>query len=198
MCEPATLAMALTGLSIVTSAASGVVNYMGQARQAATQAAYQQQLVQSRDEQITENNQLANESFLQQARQVNYRLQEEDEKASQDIQQVQREAAQARATARVSAGEAGVSGLSVENLFADFYRQEAAYRDSVRRNRQFGRLQAKEDIKGLRAQAQGRIASLRPYLPEPVVRPNFMGTALEIGVDAFNRGSALASSFRTR
>lgn len=198
MCEPATMAMALTGLSIVTSAAGSIVGYMGQAQQASAQAAYQQQLVVSRNEQIAENNRLANESYLQQASQLRLRQQQEDEKASQDIQQTQKEAAQARARARVATGEAGVSGLSVDGLLSDFYRQEDVFRESVRRNREIGSLQTTEDIKGFRAQAEGRIASIRPYIPEPVVRPNFLGTALEIGVNTFNKGAYLADSFRTR
>ncbi len=197
MCEPTTWAIALTGLSIVTSAASSIANYAGQQQQATAQATYQQQLAQERDEQILENNKLANESYLQQAQQINLGQQQEAEKAAQEIQSAQREAAQARARTRVAAGEAGVAGLSVESLFADFYRQEAVYRESIRRNREFSKQQAKENIRGLRGEAQGRIASIKPYIPEPIVRPNFLGMALEIGTDAFTRGSNLTSTFRT-
>ncbi len=196
MCNPATAVLALGALSIVTSAATGIIQYVGQRQQADAQTQYQAALMQARNQEIQDNMALANESFLQQSQQLHLRDQQEDESASQDIQKVQIEAAKARATARVAAGEAGVSGLSVDSLLADFYRQEDVFRESVRRNRQLGRLQTKEDIKGLRAQAQGRIASVRPYIPEPIVRPNFLGTGLQILTDTAMRGSSLADRFR--
>ncbi len=196
MCEPATISLALGGLAIVTSAATGIVSYIGQSQQASAQASYQAQLGQARNQQILENARLAQESYLQQAQQLNLRQQQEDEKASQQIQQTRLDAAQARATTRVATGEAGVAGLSVDNLLRDFYRQEDVFNESVRRNREFSRFQSQEDIKGLRAQAEGRIASVQPYIPEPVVRPNLLGTALQIVGDVAERGSGLADKYK--
>lgn len=196
MCEPATISLALGGLAIATSAATGIVSYIGQSQQAEAQASYQAQLAQARNQEIVENAQLAQESYLQQAHQLNLRQQQEDERASQDIQQTRLEAAQARAMTRVAAGESGVAGLSVDNLLRDFYRQEDVFNESVRRNRDFSRLQTQEDMKGLRAQAQGRIASVRPYLPEPIIRPNLLGSALQIVTDVGARGSNLADQYQ--
>ena len=198
MCEPisATAAAVLSGLAIVTSTVSGIVGYMGQQQQANQQAAYQAALVQQRNQQIYQNQRLAQESYLQQAQQVNLRQQQEGEKASQAIQSTQVDALQAKATARVAAGESGVSGLSVENLLADFDRQNAIYRGSVRRNLEFSRQQSQEDIKGLRAQAEGRYQEIQPYLPEPIARPSFLGTALSIGTNAFTQTSSAVSAYR--
>jgi hypothetical protein len=197
MCEPATISLALGGLAIATSAATGIVSYMGQQRQADAGVAYQEALIQSHNNQMIQNAALATESYTQQAQQLAVREQEEDEKAGQDIQQTQLEAAQARARARVAAGEAGVAGLSVDSLFADFYRQEDIFRESVRRNRELGRQQYKRNLKGLQSQAQGRIASIQPYVPKPVIRPSFLGSALQIGSDVFTQGAGLANTFRT-
>jgi hypothetical protein len=197
MCEPATISLALGGLAIATSAATGIVSYMGQQRQADAGVTYQEALIQSHNNQMIQNAALATESYTQQAQQLAVREQEEDEKASQDIQQTQIEAAQARARARVAAGEAGVAGLSVDSLFADFYRQEDIFRESVRRNRELGRQQYKRNLKGLQSQAQGRIASIQPYVPKPVIRPSFLGSALQIGSDVFTQGAGLANTFRT-
>jgi hypothetical protein len=191
MCEPisATAAAVLSGLAIVTSTVSGIVGYAGQQQQANQQAAYQAALVQQRNQQISENQRLAQQSYLQQANQVNLKQQQEGEAASQAIQSTQIDALQAKARARVAAGESGLSGLSVENLLADFDRQDAVYRDSVRHNLQYSRLQSQEDIKGLRAQAEGRYQEIQPYLPEPITRPSFLGTALSIGTNAFTKGN---------
>jgi hypothetical protein len=198
MCEPisATAAAVLSGLAIVTSAVSGIVGYVGQQQQANQQAAYQAALVQQRNQQIAQNQQFAQQSYLQQANQVNFRQQQEAEKASQAIQVTQVDALQAKATARVTAGESGVSGLSVENLLADFDRQNAIYQGSVRRNLDFSRQQSQEDIKGLRAQAEGRYQEIQPYLPEPITRPSFLGTALSIGTNAFTQGASAVSAYR--
>lgn len=195
MCEPATLSLALGGLAIVSSVASGITSYVGQQQQANAQAAYQAQLMQARNQEIMENSRLAQESYLRQVQQLNLRQTQEDEKASQEIQQTQIEAAQARARTRVAAGEAGISGLSVDSLFRDFYMQEDIFKESVRRNREFGRLQSQEDAKGFRAQAEGRIASIRPYVPEPIVRPSFLGAALQIATDTAARGAGLADQY---
>lgn len=188
--------MALGGLAIATSAATGIVSYIGQSQQAEVQANYQAQLVQARNQEILENARLAQESYLQQAHQLNLRQQQEDERASQSIQQTRQEAAQARAITRVAAGESGVTGLSVDSLLRDFYRQEDSFNESVRRNRDFSRLQNQEDMKGLRAQAQGRVAAVQPYMPEPIIRPNLLGSALQIVTDMSVRGANLSNQYR--
>jgi hypothetical protein len=198
MCEPisATTAAVLSGLAIVTSTVAGIVGYVGQQQQANQQAAYQSALVQQRNQQILENQRLAQESYLQQAQQVNVRQQQEEEKSSQELQSVQIEALQARARARVASGEAGVSGLSVDNLIADFYRQEDFYKQGVMRNVEMSRQQSKEDIKGLRAEAQGRVQSIQPYLPEPVARPSLLGAALQIGTSALTQSAGAVSQYK--
>lgn len=198
MCEPisATTAAVLSGLAIVASTASGIVGYIGQSQAASQQAAYQSALAQQRNQQIAENQRLAQEAYLQQSQQINLRQQQEEEKTSQETQSAQIEAMQARARARVASGEAGVSGLSVDNLIADFYRQEDVYKQSVQRNVEFSRQQSQEDIKGLRSQAEGRYQAIQPYLPEPIARPSFLGTALQIGANAALQSSSAVSQYR--
>jgi hypothetical protein len=198
MCEPisATTAAVLSGLAIVASTASGIVGYIGQSQAASQQAAYQSALAQQRNQQIAESQRLAQEAYIQQSQQINLRQQQEEEKASQETQSAQIEAMQARARARVASGEAGVSGLSVDNLIADFYRQEDVYKQSVQRNVEFSRQQSQEDIKGLRSQAEGRYQAIQPYLPEPIARPSFLGTALQIGANAALQTSSAVSQYR--
>lgn len=198
MCEPisATTAAVLSGLAIVASTASGIVGYIGQSQTANQQAAYQSALAQQRNQQILENQRLAQESYLRQAQQVNIRQQQEEEKASSELQSTQIEAMQARARARVASGEAGVTGLSVDSLIADFYRQEDFYRQGIQRNVAFSRQQSQEDIKGLRAEAEGRYQAIQPYLPEPITRPSFLGTALQIGANAALQTSSAVSQYR--
>ena len=56
--------------------------------------------------------------------------------AAQRLSESARKATEARATARVSAGEAGVAGLSVDALINDLTRQEAEYSFNVQKQTQ--------------------------------------------------------------
>lgn len=173
MCGPAT--------QLAFTVAMGVMQYQAQQRQANAQAEYQNQLAIARNEQIERNAELANRAFIQQSEQINRRTQQEQVAASEEIQQVQIERLDAQGRAEAAAAAAGVQGLSVQNLLNNFQRQEARYRSAVQQNLAFAQENAEAEKKGLRAQAEGRIASIPAYAPEPVARPSFFGTALGIG-----------------
>ena len=118
----------------------------------------------------------ARESFRQQASNVNLGVQQEQERATNAKIQNAMRAAEATATARTSSGQAGVAGLSVDNLMADFYRQEATYRTVTDSNLASFTEQSQRELQGLQAQAKSRENSLRPA---PV--PGYYGAALRIG-----------------
>ena len=85
----------------------------------------------------------ANASAQERARYLNevsvtrQRQRQEQIAAAQKLQEGQTQAMEARATARVSAGESGVSGLSVDALINDLSRQEAQYNFSIQQQLQF-------------------------------------------------------------
>jgi hypothetical protein len=118
----------------------------------------------------------ARESFRQQASTTNLRLQQEQEAATNAKIENAKRAAEARGTARASAGQAGVSGMSVDNLFADFYRQEAQYRFVTDSNLAAVQEQTARDLQGLKAGTQSRINSLRKE-----AMPGYLGAGLRIG-----------------
>jgi hypothetical protein len=130
---------------------------------------------------------LANESFKQQAGQARLKDAQEAEAASQEKFQSAKAAAQARETERVSSGEAGVSGVSVDNLIADFYRQEASYSGAINRNLDLGQGQTDQELQGLRSGALDRaIALKRPTLQ----RPSYLAagvTATGQALDTYSR-----------
>jgi hypothetical protein len=181
---------------VITIAATAWQLYQ-QSQQTAQQNKYQQRLAENRDKQIEDNYELSVASANQQYRQLQNRQQQESEAASQKEIQASREGAQARSTARLAAGEAGVSGLSVNALLQDFMGQEARYRDAVKTNAGYANDQLREEMKGVEAQASGRIASITPYIKQPVDRPNYIGGALRVGgaaLDAYTRYSSGLSS----
>jgi hypothetical protein len=124
-----------------------------------------------------EGSKLARASFINQTNLANLRSTQESEAASTELTANAKDAAKARATARVSAGEAGVSGVSVDALINDFYDQEAGYSEGVKRNLQLGREQTQADLMGMRSNAQDRSLSLRQPLQ---ARPSYFATGLNI------------------
>lgn len=121
MCEPTTIAM--TAMA-VASTAYGI-------HESNTQQNYAEAVAKQNAEM---QNAAAAENYKLQNRQLNLQqLQENEATALQKHQQrlaVQREVA----TARVAAGESGVSGLSIDSLFADIIRQGANNMTTLDRN----------------------------------------------------------------
>lgn len=134
-----------------------------------------------------EGAELAAESFRQQAKQVRQKDQQSAIAATQELTQSAKQAAEARATARVSAGEAGASGVSVDNLIADYYRQEAGYKNSVETNLAWEQSQSNMELEGIRSNSISQVvASRRPM----VNRPSYLAAGLTgagQSLDAYNR-----------
>jgi hypothetical protein len=63
---------------------------------------------------------------------------QEQEAVGRELEQVSRKSQEALARARVSAGEAGVAGASVQALMDDYTRQEAGYRAALLRQQELG------------------------------------------------------------
>ncbi len=126
----------------------------------------------------------ARESFRQQSSQVNLGIQQEQEKATNAKIQNAMRAAEARSTARTASGQAGVAGMSVDNLMADFYRQEGTFRAVTDSNLASTVEQSQRELQGLKSQSMSRENSLRPA---PV--PGYLGAGLRIagdGVQAYD------------
>lgn len=105
------------------------------------------------------------------------RLQQRQEQvaAAQGIQQSTTKAREARARARVSAGEAGVAGLSVDALINDLTRQEADYRFSVQQQQEFDDVNRGLAFKDSAMQSRMNLLSIN----KPIEQPNYFGALLE-------------------
>jgi len=163
--------IALAGLAL--SAASSVVGYQAQAQQAKDQ-----------NEMYKQNAENANRAAQNQYVGVQQRLIQEEQAAGQEKAEVARDARAARATATVSAGEANVSGLSVQGLIQEFYGREGGFNASVDQNLKWMRAQTQNDMKGIKYGAQDRINSV------PRARkPSFFDAGLRIlgaGMDSYS------------
>jgi hypothetical protein len=166
MCGP--LVMAIGGLAI--SAAQTVIGYVGQMQQYRAQMQY-----------YADNAARADADMKRGYISTQRRMIQEEAAAAAERQEVAREARAARARALTAAGEAGVSGLSVDALLADYYGREATYMDQSRHQIDWTHQQLMDSMHGIRSVAEDRINSV----PKPV-KPSFIDAGLRIAGAGMN------------
>jgi hypothetical protein len=195
-------AIAAMANAAIASAVIGVVGagvgFYGQQQQSAYQersANYQYQVqmanrasaeaAQQRQFEITsqEANDAAKMSYLLSAK----RQQEFEQQAAAEIFAVGQQSAKAAGTARVSASQAGVTGISVDALLKDFTRQELSYQTSVLREQTNQARMTGVERESIQRQQYARIMGASPQ-PLPIIgapvlppRPTFLAAGLQMG-----------------
>ena len=165
------LQLGMVGGSAVASVASPLVSYAGQRQQAKQQAAFQRQAQEAE-----------RQRFLQEQTSMRMRQAQEQEAVGRELEQVSRKSQAALARARVSAGEAGVAGASVQALMDDYMRQEGAYRASILRQQELGALGT-----GLGLEQAGFATQQRMIgLSQPIDRPSPLGALMQAGQQAIS------------
>jgi len=161
MCYP----MLLAGLAV----AAGGAQYIGQRRMAKQQAAYQAQAAAAE-----------RQRFMQEQTSLRMRQAQEQEAVGRELEQVSRKSQEALARARVSAGEAGVAGASVQALMDDYTRQEAGYRAALLRQQELGGVAT-----GLGLEQAGFATQQRQIgINRPINKPDFLTSALSTATSA--------------
>jgi hypothetical protein len=147
------------------------MQYAGARKQAKQQEAYQQQA------QAAER-----QRFQQEQTSMRMRQAQEQEAVGRELEQVSRKSQAALARARVSAGEAGVAGASVQALMDDYMRQEAGYRSALLRQQELGALGT-----GLGLEQAGFATQQRMIgLSQPIDKPSPLGALLQAGQQAIS------------
>jgi hypothetical protein len=167
MCDPISLATFAIG------AASQVTSFMGAKQEAETQ------------NKLAENNRIeANRAAADDYAALQNRMLQEKAAAGQELESANTQAAQARGTARVTSGEAGVMGISVDNLLADYNAQQGKFERTNEQNLQMTQDQVRDQMRGTKAQAENRINSV-----QKVAKPSFAPYAIGIassGLDSYS------------
>jgi len=154
----------LIGASVVSGFASPLVGYMGQRQQAKQQAAYQAQAAAAE-----------RQRFMQEQTSLRMRQAQEQEAVGRELEQVSKKSQEALSRARVSAGEAGVAGASVQALMDDYVRQEAGYRAATLRQQELGGVAT-----GLGLEQAGFATQQRQIgINRPIARPSFLTAGLQ-------------------
>ncbi len=162
MCEPTTL-MALT-------AASSVASVIAQSQAADAQSAANMRQYQ--------NTMAARATNINQ---TNLAQQQEREGAMQKLEQNDLAARAGASTARVSAGESGISGLSVDALLADMGNKSNRFQTAIDTNYDRASTAIALQRENVNTNAASQINSLKtPAMPD------YFGAALRIGNAAYN------------
>ena len=155
---------------LVLNVASTVAGVYGQQQQAKAQKAYNDQQAKN-----------TMEAYKANLEQTNLMQSQEHAAATQKVNENNRAAEAAKATALVSAGESGISGLSVDALLANLSGEQARYNESVNQNYE----NASMAIDNQRTNAQVNAASQINSLKTPQ-SPDYLGAALRIGQAAYD------------
>lgn len=162
MCEPTTILA-------IASIASTVATVSAQSQAADAQSAANQRQY--------ENTMRARAANLNQ---TNLMQQQEREAGSQQLQQNDMAARAAKSTATVSAGENGISGLSVDALMADLGSRQNRFNSSVVTNYDNSSMAIANQRENVDINAASQINSLKtPAMPD------YFGAALRIGNAAY-------------
>lgn len=158
MCDPVTI-MAVVGAS------SAVSSHIGQRQAASAQTRYQQSL-------------MAAERERQQQAETNLRLRQQDEQEarSRELAKVSQEASAMASRNITAAGEAGISGASVDALLAEGTRRELDFYESMTRQ---GQLQSTAYSREIEAGRQGSAMKMLD-INRPVSKPSFANLAIDL------------------
>lgn len=183
MCLP--LAVVVPLISAGVGAASAGLQYAGQRRQAKQQAAYQAQSAAAERQRA-----------LQEQSSIRMRQAQEQEATARELEQVSRKSQEALARARVSAGEAGVAGASVQALMDDYTRQEAGYRAATLRQQELRGVGTQLGLEQAGLASQQRLISIN----QPISKPSFLTAGLEAvsgGLSGYRTGLDIGSRMKT-
>jgi len=183
MCLP--LAAAIPLISAGVGAASAGLQYAGQRRQAKAQAAFQAQSIAAAQKKAG----FQRTSEILEAQQKRLAL-------AQETGKITKAAREKLASATVSAGEAGVSGLSVQALMDDYVRQQAGLQAAVTTQEKLYGLQTGMNLQQLGLASQQEILGLS----QPIERPSLLTAglgAISGGLSGYATGSDIASRMGT-
>ena len=162
--------------SLALGAGSAGASFVGQRQQAKQQMAYQRQAS------IAEQKRAQQEQTS-----IRMRQGQENEATAREINEMSKKAREAVSTAKVSAGESGVSGVSVDALLTDYENQSLAYNMGITRQQEMKDVQA-----GLAMTDAGfRTVNNQIGINRPVSRPNFLEGALSVsssGLSGYRTG----------
>lgn len=161
--------------SLAIAAASAVVNDQSQQAQARSQRAYAEAQIRAQNEASERNAQEAIKEQINETAAARTQQMQEQQAAANEIQKSQTEMLQKRGTALASSNAAG---NALDALWADYERQDAVNRDTVKQQLEMQGVGHDFTVNALRDRADGRISSHGAFIPAPIAQPNRLATGL--------------------
>jgi hypothetical protein len=163
MCNPVALA--------VVGGLQAGAQYAGQRKQAKQQQRYQGQAAEAE-----------RQRFIQEQSAMRMRQAQEEEAMNVELGDIALKSREALSRAGVSAGEAGVSGASVDALLNDYTRQEADYRVAVTRQQELQNINT-----GLALTDAGYRTQMNQIgINKPINKPSFLTAGLSAAQSAMS------------
>lgn len=164
--------LAAAGLAL--GAASSGASALGSRQQARMQ--YQAQLQQNEMQRRYQAQAAAAERqrALQEQTSLRMRQAQEQEAVGRELEQVGLKSQAALARARVSAGESGVVGASVDALMGDYMAQEAGYRSALLRQQELSGVGTALGLEQVGLASQQRLMGINQPISDPI-RPRGLG-----------------------
>ena len=133
----------------------------------------------------------------QEATSLRMRQAQEQEAVGRELEQVGLKSQAALARARVSAGESGVAGASVDALMGDYMRQEAGYRSALLRQQELSGVGTGLGLEQIGLASQQRLMGINQPISDPI-RPRGLGISdvLSVASGGFS-GYATGKSLET-
>jgi len=151
----------ITAVTLALASAGSQIH--GQRQQAKTQAKVQKNASAAE-----------RERYLREVSSMRVQQGQEEVAAAQRVNESARKAREARATARVSAGEAGVAGLSVDALINDLTREEANYNFATQQQ-----LQMNDVGRSMQLENAGLgFTNNMLRINKPIEKPDYLGAAI--------------------
>ena len=176
MCDPLTNIGLALGASQATAASVGaaaISTTMGVASAGAQMYGQRQQA--KTQAKVQKNASAAErERYLREVSSMRVQQGQEEVAAAQRVNESARKAREARATARVSAGEAGVAGLSVDALINDLTREEANYNFATQQQLQMSGVNRTLQL----GDAGLGFTNNMLRINKPIEQPDYLGAAI--------------------
>ena len=173
--------MTMAVASFVIGAASSVASGVSASQQAKAQAQYQEAQAAEYARVNELNNKAAAQEYVEQSAAERMAQMQDQDKASRDAQEVQKEALQKKGEMLASTN---ASGLALDFLMADYERQEATRKDMIRENYEMSSAKSDLNVNAYKDRAQNRINGQQNYISPGSsysTGMNVLGTALGIG-----------------
>lgn len=178
MCNPAFI---VAGIGLAVSAAQTYTQYQSQNDFANQQASAQNDAIRQQQEYQNRLIQLEGERFQAESNAIRTRQLQEQQALARQQGQASKEFRSAQATALVQSGEAGVTGLSVDALLADFTRQELGYQEGILREQQNKDAFYTEQLNQNRMASAFTMAEMnRPITSQPIARPSTTALGIQL------------------